>query len=102
MKQIFKTFIAASMSFASFSAPAFSWVVADGTVSGLISWESEDFVTFAVGTVRCGVPTENSVHLSQVMLAFATKSSVRVICHDAEVNHPGKEPFRKLHKIFVW
>jgi hypothetical protein len=84
------------------SAPAFSWVIADGTVAGIISWESEDLVTFAVGSTRCGVPTENSVQLSQIMLAFATKSTVKVICYDDEVSLPGKEPYRKLHKLFVW
>jgi hypothetical protein len=102
MIQFFMKFIVATISFITLSAPAFSWVEADGTVAGIISWETEEIVTFAVGPLRCGVPTENSVHLSQVMMAFATKSKVKVICHDAEEIQPGKEPFRRLHKIFVW
>lgn len=102
MNRFFLKSIATSICLAIFSAPAFSWVESDGTVAGIISWETEEIVTFGVGPLRCGVPTENSVHLSQVMLAFATKSKVKIICHDAEEIQPGKEPFHRLHKIFVW
>ncbi len=100
-KSIFRNFVFFT-SLAVFSEPGFSWVEADGKISGLISWEDDAFITFDVNGLRCAVPAKNSIHLSQITLAYSLKSEVKVVCHDAIESPAGKEPFRYLHKIFVW
>lgn len=59
-------------------------------------------VTLEVGGHRCGAPTSRSVLLSQVMLAYATKSKVKAICCENVITSPGMEDYRKLHKIYLW